>query len=78
MKNGENMQYEDNIDYEKIIRICDRHPKDEEMLVIKAESLKRLNRTYKFLECIEAILKINPNSIKALIEMARYLGEENV
>ena len=49
MKNGENMQFKDNIDceksyHEKIIRICDRHPKDEEMLLVKAKSLKLVIR----------------------------------
>lgn len=83
MKNGENMQFKDNIDceksyHEKIIRICDRHPKDEEMLLVKAKSLKSLKKTYKFLECMDEILKINPYSITALVEMAKYLGDENV
>lgn len=68
------MKYENN-DYERIIRICERYPNDENMLILKARTLKRLDKTYKFLECIEKVLKINPHNRQALLEMARYLKE---
>ncbi len=58
------MQYKNNI--------------DEDVMVIRAQNLKRLGKTYKFLECIEDILKINPYNTQALIEMADYLGDRNI
>ena len=79
MKNGENMQCANNIDsscHEEIIRICDEFPQDEEMMILKAKSLKELQKTYKFLECIENVLKINPYNCDALAEIAAYLKEE--
>lgn len=76
MINGENMQNKDNID--GTIQICDRYPQDEEMLLTKAKRMKDQNKTYKFLQCMEKALKINPNNPKALIEIARYLGEKDV
>lgn len=51
---------------------------DEDVLVRRAQTLKRLGKTYKFLECIEDILKINPYNTDALIEIADYMGERNV
>ena len=71
----------DNIDNEKryhkkIISICDNYPRDEEMLILKAESLKYLKKSYKLLECLESILKINPNNNYALYEIAIIKSEE--
>lgn len=70
-----------NIDDEKryhkeIIRICDNYPQDEEMLILKAKSLKDLEKSYKLLECLESILKINPNNNYALYEIAIIKSEE--
>ena len=50
----------------------------EEMLILKAKSHKSHEENYKFLECIEKILKINPENLNALIELAFYIEEENV
>lgn len=66
MKNGENMQVKDNINTY------------EEMLIRKAKSHKSLDENYKFLECIERVLKINPKNREALSELASYMGEGNV
>ena len=65
MKYGENMQAKDNF--------------DEEMLISKAKTLKNNDKTYKFLECIERVLKSDPYNPQAIIELAKYLKEgENV
>ena len=62
--------------YEKIIEICNKYPKNEEMLVFKIKSLKRLNKPYKSLECIENLLKVNPYNQAALFMIAKsYKGE---
>ena len=62
--------------YEKIIEICNKYPKNENMLLFKIKSLKRLNKTYKSLENIENLLKINPYNKAALFMIANsYKGE---
>lgn len=62
--------------YEKIIEICNKYPKNESMLLFKIKSLKRLNRPYRTLECIENLFKINPYNQPALFMMASiYKGE---
>ena len=48
----------------------------EEMLILKAKSLKHHEKTYKFLECLEKLLKMNPYNEKALAEIAIYLKEK--
>lgn len=68
MKTGENMQYDNNIGIREI------RP-TEEMLISKAKSLKKHDKTYKFLECLGDVLKINPNNGQALAEIAIYLNE---
>lgn len=62
--------------YEKIIEICNKYPKNENMLLFKIKSLKKLNRPYRTLECIENLFKINPYNQPALLMMASiYKGE---
>ena len=62
--------------YEKIIEICNKYPQNENMLLFKIKSLKKLNRPYRSLECIENLLKINPYSRPALFMIANiYKGE---
>lgn len=56
--------------YEKIIEICNKYPKNENMLIFKIKSLKKLNRTYRSLECIENLLEINPYNRPALLMIA--------
>ena len=68
MKTGENMLYNDNIDVSRCM-------KSEDMLILKAKTMKECNKTYKFLECIEDVLKINPYNQQALKEIAIYLRE---
>ena len=74
MKTGENMHCNDNIDGGEH-GMCSSHAKSEEMLILKARSLKELDKTYKFLECIGDVLKINPHNEQALTEIAIYLKE---
>ena len=73
MKTGENMHYANNIDesYRKMSR-C----RGEEMLIRRAKTFRKQEKTYKFLECIGDALKINPYSSEALAEIAAYLKEE--
>lgn len=62
--------------YEKIIEICNKYPKNENMLLFKIKSLKKLNRSYRSLECIENLLKVNPYNQPALFMIAKvYKGE---
>ena len=70
-RQNKNHQY-----YEKIIEILNKYPKNENMLVFKIKSLKKLNRTYRSLECIENLLKVNPYNQPALFMIANvYQGE---
>ncbi|MBE6500653.1 MAG: hypothetical protein E7Z80_08975 [Methanobrevibacter thaueri] len=55
--------------HKNIIKICDQHPKNEEILIYKMQSQKQLNKTYKSLETTKKILKINPNNINALLNL---------
>lgn len=68
------MENRDTIDerqyHNEIINICDNYPRDEEMLILKAMSLKYLKKSYKLLECLETILKINPYNDYALYELS--------
>ncbi|MBQ9159757.1 MAG: hypothetical protein IJ122_00350 [Methanobrevibacter sp.] len=62
--------------HEKIIEICNRYPHNEKMLFYKIQSLRNLNKSYKSLECIEDLLKINPHNRPALFIIANiYEGE---
>lgn len=62
--------------HKTIIRICDRYPKNEMMLIFKLESLNCLNRTYKSLEITNDLIKLNPYNAVALINIANHLKEE--
>lgn len=59
-----------------IIRICDKYPKNEEMLTFKIQSLNYLNKTYKSLETTNRLLNLNPYNINALVNIARHIKEE--
>ncbi len=62
--------------HEKIIEICNKYPHNEKMLFYKIQSLRNLNKSYKSLECIEDLLKINPHNRPALFIIANiYEGE---
>lgn len=72
------MQYNDNFDikekdFKEIINICNQYPNDEEMLIIKAKSLKRLEKPHQSLKCLKKLLKINPYNLDALIEISHFL-----
>ena len=56
-----------------IILICDKFPKNEEMLLFKIQSLNLLNKTYKSLETTNELLNLNPYNIPALFNIADYL-----
>ena len=71
MQNNNNLN--ENHYHKQIINLCDRYPHDEEMMVLKAKSLKYLEKRYKLLECLEEILRTNPNNLQALCEIANYL-----
>ena len=58
-----------------IIKLCDRHPKNEKMLQYKIHSLNKLNRPYKSLETTNELLNINPNSLHALFNILKFLRE---
>jgi hypothetical protein len=57
----------------KIVEICDRHPKNEKMMFFKIRSLKKLNKTYKTIEAIDELIKINPYNKKILFEIAKLI-----
>jgi tetratricopeptide (TPR) repeat protein len=59
--------------HENIIRICEKYPKNEEMLTIKIQSLNCLKRPYKSLETTKELLNLNPNNLPALLNIIRYL-----
>ena len=56
-----------------IIKLCDRHPKNEKMLQYKIRSLNQLNRPYKSLETTNELLNINPNSLIALFNLIKFI-----
>jgi hypothetical protein len=58
-----------------IIMLCDRFPKNEELLQYKIQSLNRLDKSYKSLETTDELLDLNPNSMAALINIARHIKE---
>lgn len=70
--NGQTQKSE--IYFEKIIEICDRYPKNEDMLFFKIKSLKNMKRTYKAIECIEQLLQVNPYNTYAINEIAKILN----
>jgi predicted Zn-dependent protease len=58
-----------------IIRLCDKHPKNEKLLQYKIHSLNQLNKSYKSLEATKELLNLNPNNPIALLNVIRYLKE---
>lgn len=69
-------QNEKSIKYHRnIINLCDRYPQNEEMLMFKIESLNYLKKRYKSLETSNELLKLNPQNITALINIANNLKE---
>ncbi|WP_405264948.1 hypothetical protein [Methanobrevibacter sp.] len=61
--------------HRNIIKLCDRHPKNEMMLQYKIHSLNQLNKPYKSLETTNELLNLNPNNIIALVNILKYLKE---
>ena len=61
--------------HRNIIKLCDRHPKNEMMLQYKIHSLNQLNKSYKSLETTNELLNLNPNNIIALVNILKYLKE---
>ena len=61
--------------HRNIIKLCDRHPKNEMMLQYKIHSLNQLNKSYKSLETTNELLNLNPNNLIALVNILKYLKE---
>ena len=59
-----------------IIHICDKFPKDEEMLQFKMQSLNLLDKPYKSLEATNELLNLNPYNMSALFNIATYLRSD--
>ncbi|MBQ2665234.1 hypothetical protein [Methanobrevibacter sp.] len=55
------------------VKICEKFPKNEEMLQFKIHSLNLLNKPYKSLETTNELLNLNPYNFSALINIAAYL-----
>lgn len=69
-------QHEKSEKYHKIIlRLCDKCPKTEEMLIFKIHSLNYLNKPYKSLETTDELLNLNPYNMNALLNIACFLKE---
>ena len=58
-----------------ILKLCDKHPKNEIVLQYKINSLNRLKKSYKSLETTNELLKLNPNNIMALFNIAKHIQE---
>ena len=58
--------------HEKIIKICDRQPKSEEILLVKINSLSILEKNYKTLECVSELVKINPYNPQVLTILIKH------
>ena len=56
-----------------IIKICDKFPKDEEMLKFKIHALNLLDKPYKSLEMTSELLNINPYNLQALFNIAAHM-----
>jgi hypothetical protein len=61
--------------HRNIIRLCDRHPKNEKLLQCKIHSLNQLEKPYKSLETTDELLNLNPHNLMALFNIIRYLKE---
>ena len=59
-----------------IIQICDRFPKNEEMLQFKIHALNLLDKPYKSLETTNELLNLNPYSLPALFNIAAHMRSE--
>lgn len=44
--------------HREMIDLCDRFPKNEEMLILKIQSLKALKKRYKYLESVEELIEL--------------------
>jgi hypothetical protein len=63
--------------HRNIIRLCDRHPKNERLLQYKIHSLNHLNKPYKSLETTNELLNLNPNNMMALFNIIKFLREKS-
>lgn len=61
--------------HKNIIEICEKHPKNEMMLIMKINSLNYLKKSYKSLETTNELLNLNPYNINALINIANHINE---
>ena len=57
----------------RIIEICDKTPRNEDMLQIKMHSLNLLNKPYKSLQTTNELLNLNPYNLSALFNIAAHL-----
>lgn len=58
-----------------ILKLCDKDPKNELLLQYKINSLNRLKKHYKSLETTNELLKLNPNNLMALFNIAKHIQE---
>ena len=56
-----------------IIQICDKTPKDEEILQFKIRALNLLDKPYKSLETTSELLNLNPYNLHALFNIAAHM-----
>lgn len=59
-----------------IIEICDKSPRNENLLQFKILSLNLLNKPYKSLETTNELLNLNPYNLPALFNIAAYLRSD--
>jgi len=59
--------------HEIIIEICNKYPKNEQMMTLKMLSLIYLKKEYKSLEITNEILHLNPSNAYALSNIVNYL-----
>ena len=59
-----------------IIKLCDKFPKDEEMLQFKIHTLNLLDKPYKSLETTNELLNINPYNLPALFNIAAHMRSD--
>ena len=45
----------------------------EDMLLLKIDSLTKLKKKYKSIECVGELLKINPYNTNALLKLSQHL-----
>lgn len=61
--------------HKTIIKICEKYPSNENMLLLKISSQNYLKTSYKSLETTKRLLKLNPYNIYALFNIAKYLNK---